>query len=86
VEYADGTVEFHVAGQLHRLDGPARDYVGGGHEYFVLGKRVPADEADVLESLWRQRDLVSLELVLSAWRPAGPTPEDLLDAIRVARG
>lgn len=86
VEYADGTVEFYARGQLHRLDGPARDYVGGGHEYFVLANRVPVDEADVLESLWRQKDLVSLELVLAAWRPAGPTPEDLLEAIQVARG
>lgn len=85
VEYSDGTVEFYVAGQLHRLDGPARDYVGGVHEWFVRAKRIPAEGSDVLEELFRRREITTLTHVLSAWRPHGPTPAELLNAVRAAQ-
>lgn len=85
IEYADGTLEWYVEGQLHRLDGPARDYVGGVHEWFVRGKRIPQEQVDILDWLRRQKDMETLELVLSSWRPGGPGPGVLLAAITAAR-
>jgi hypothetical protein len=37
--YADGSQEWYVNGQLHRLDGPARVGAEGTQEWWVNGKR-----------------------------------------------
>ena len=37
VEYAAGTKEWYVDGELHRVDGPAIEYSSGDHYWYVDG-------------------------------------------------
>lgn len=97
VHRLDGPAQTSVNGQrwvvngvLHRLDGPAtiRPVTGDGDVevgWWVNGHEVtePWDQ-EWLQSLYDAGAVAELEMVLTLWRPEGPTARELSQAVRAA--
>lgn len=78
-------------GRLHRVAGPAVEHGDGRREWRVRGSIVVvpgepgSDEALAeLSRLYDSGELERLELVLTTWRPGGPSVVELAAAVAVA--
>lgn len=78
-------VRWHRFGEVHRVDGPATEYYDGRRDWCVRGQVIddPVDRSE-LSRLYDAGALTRLELVLSAWRPGGPSVVELSAAIAAA--
>lgn len=91
VEIAHGSYEWWLHGKMHRTDGPARFYANTRDTGFCVNGHEVTDHDGVLVQLAHLAALnvehaaADLEMLLTAWRPDGPSSADLLAAIRTAR-
>lgn len=78
-------MQWWVNGVQHRLDGPAVLESDGPDEWWVNGRQVEeATDCAELDRMYAAGKLAELEMVLSLWRPGGPTTVELCQAVRAA--
>ena len=53
-EHPDGTKQWYLNGELHRVDGPAIEYPNGDNEWHLNGKRWDASKqpSDKVGQVW----------------------------------
>jgi hypothetical protein len=52
-EYPNGSKEWCLNRQLHRLDGPAVEYADGEKQWWIYDKRIPCETQEEFERLMR---------------------------------
>ena len=57
IEWPNGTKFWCFNYKLHRVDGPAVEWVSGGKEYWINGKKVSKEAQEVLYAMYKLKGI-----------------------------